>query len=134
MPLQPVVHIERWGITTHPGCPESEPCLRGIVTGHPRFPGEQTIRSTSPIQETRAGRVVTLSGTVYELGKPAPDAFRAAFGIRREFAYLVLLLWFVSSSCQDVPLAVASTPEEPRTVAPSLALTAFLEGPKKLIQ
>lgn len=134
MSQQPIVHIEHWGITTHPSYPDSEPCLRGVVTGHPRFPDEHTILSTSPIQELRAGRVVTQSGTIYELGKPHPEAFSTAFALRREFAYLVLLLWFVSTTCPNAPPAVASTPEEQRTPAPVLAFAALPDGKKTSIQ
>lgn len=67
----------------------------GRAYGHPRFAdGERVI--TSPIVELRDGRVVTHSGTFYELGQVDLNALTDAFAINREFAYLVLLLCLIS--------------------------------------
>jgi hypothetical protein len=119
-----IVYIDNWGITANPHYPTSEPCLCGIVTGHPDFQDGDPITASSPIQELRAGRVVTLSGTVYQLGKPHPNALSDAFMIKREFAYLVLLLCFIAPVGSGVPPAVAPRPAEPGTAARVLAFAA----------
>jgi hypothetical protein len=119
-----IVYIENWGITTHPHYPDSEPCLRGVVTGHPRFRDGGIIISTSPIRALRAGRVITLSGTVYQLGKPDPNAFSEAFAIKREFAYLVLLLFFLSSHDPSTSPPAAPQAREPGSSAPVVAFAA----------
>lgn len=115
-----IVYIENWGITTHPDYPASEPCLRGVVTGHPRFQDGEHITDSSPIRELRAGHVVSLLGTVYELGKPDPNALGDAFAVNREFAYLVLLLCFITAPDPKIPPAVA--PHSPAASPSGLAL------------
>ena len=126
-----IVLIENWGITTNPDYPASEPCLRGVVTGHPRFLDGGFIPATSPISELRAGRVVTSSGTVYQLGRPDPDAVNAAFVIRRDFAYLVLLLCFISCQGPSMPPATAPYPTESGAAAPVLAFAASSRSGRK---
>lgn len=46
--------------------------LTGKVFDHPRFTDGETVTTTS-ITGKREGKVVTLSGSEYELGTPAPD-------------------------------------------------------------
>jgi hypothetical protein len=111
------VYLERWGVTKHPRHPACEPCLRGLVYGHARFRDGESVIS-SPIKELRNGRVVTRSGTVYQLGKPAPKALDEAFGINREFAYLVLVLCCISPS--DPGMAPAMVPRSPQTRSATL--------------
>jgi hypothetical protein len=126
-----IVLIEDWGITTNPDYPASEPCLRGVVTGHPNLLDGDRIPSTSPIRELRAGRVVTSSGRTYQLGKPDPNAVSAAFAIRREFAYLVLLLCFISLQGPGMPPAAPPYPAEPSATAPVLAFAASSRNGRK---
>lgn len=45
--------------------------LRGDVYGHPRFPDGYRV-TTTRIVGTRDGRIVTRSGSHYELGDPQP--------------------------------------------------------------
>jgi hypothetical protein len=51
--------------------------------------------------------VVTKTGTVYQLGKPDPNALAAAFAINREFSYLVLVLCCIPLVDPGTPPAIA---------------------------
>jgi hypothetical protein len=127
VPDRSVVYLENWGVTTHPHYPVSEPCLYGVTNGHPRFRDGETIGSSSPIRELRDGRVVTKSGTVYQLGKPDPNALAAAFAINREFSYLVLVLCCISLRDSGMPPVLA--PQAPHAGSATLivALASFSE-------
>jgi hypothetical protein len=122
-----IVYLDHWSITTHAHYPATEPCLRGVAFGHPHFGDGERIPATSPIRELRAGRVVTLTGTVYELGRPDPNAASKAFALSREFAYLTLLLWFVSLQDPGAPPSITSQPPEP---GPAPLVLAFAATPK----
>lgn len=124
MPEDNVVYLEDWGVTKHPRYPISEPCLRGIPSDDPRFIGGDGAITTSPIRELRDGRVVTESGVVYQLGKANPNALSDAFNISREFAYLVLVLYCVSSKDPGIPPVVTPRSPAPAHSAVVLAFAA----------
>lgn len=124
MPEPIVVYLENWGVTTHPHYPASEPCLHGVTRGHPRFRDGETITSSSPIRELRDGRVVTKSGTVYQLGRPDPNALAAAFSINREFSYLVLVLCCISLQDPGMPPVIAPQARQAGSAMPVVAFAA----------
>jgi hypothetical protein len=122
-----IVYLENWGVTQHPRHSISEPCLQGIPVHDQRFIGGDATITTSPIRDLRDGCVVTESGGLYKLGKSNPNALSDAFNIRREFAYLVLVLHALSSEVPGTPPAVSPQPLEP---APSALVLAFAASPK----
>lgn len=71
------IRLERWAVVDSqpfdvfraPEC--AVPCLRGEVFGHPRHPNGTRV-TTSPIVGRDGDRVVTASGSVYELGEMEP--------------------------------------------------------------
>lgn len=60
--------LENWVV----GMPDGHQRLNGDVFGDPRFQDGATI-TTSPISHVANGRVVTMSGSEYELGAPRKD-------------------------------------------------------------
>jgi hypothetical protein len=68
--------------------------------------------------------VVTKSGTVYQLGKPDPNALAAAFAINREFSYLVLVLCCISLQDPGMPPAIAPQPRQAGSATLVVALAA----------
>jgi hypothetical protein len=69
--------LDNWCLVAHnryPGTSPESPIRRlcGKVFGHPRIDDGYEIM-TSPIVGLRDGKVVTQSGTAYELGAPADD-------------------------------------------------------------
>lgn len=72
-----MARIEKWAVVvdnqSHYRAPElRRHFLTGEVHDHPRFKEGDEITTTS-IQGKREGKVVTLSGSEYELGVPHPD-------------------------------------------------------------
>lgn len=65
--------LENWSVLVDHDGPNRY--LKGVVSGHPRLPDGAEIRSTS-IQGRRETRIVTLSGSEYELGTPDPQYLR----------------------------------------------------------
>jgi hypothetical protein len=68
--------------------------------------------------------VVTKSGTVYQLGKPDPNALAAAIAINREFSYLVLVLCCLSLQGPGMPPAAAQQARQAHSATLVVALAA----------
>jgi hypothetical protein len=79
--------IEHWSLHSRPlgqwQSPEDEGvCLFGSVVGHPRHrDGKEVL--TTPVVECRANRIVTRSGSEYELGTADPSYERCYPGAFR---------------------------------------------------
>ena len=76
------MRIENWSIGTPASDPYTPPemqvtSLSGTVYGHPRFDDGVNI-TTSAIVALKGGRIVTRSGSEYELGQPHPE-YEAAY-------------------------------------------------------
>jgi hypothetical protein len=130
VPETSFVYLENWGVTTHPYYPVSEPCLYGVASGHPRFRDGETITSSSPIKELRGRRVITRSGTVYQLGKPDPNALTAAFAMNREFSYLVLVLCCIS--LQGPGMTPVRAPQAPEAGSATLVVALVASSERSM--
>ena len=74
--LKNFMKVERWSVVSRTEYgfqpPDSESnCLQGFVTGHPSHADGKAI-TTSRLVGRNADRVVTRSGSEYELGEPDP--------------------------------------------------------------
>lgn len=77
------IKINNWAMVTKSLSPYHAPeqgiqCLNGNVENHPRHEPGKNVDTTEVIGQTAESYIVTRSGSVYELGEPAP-AYEKAF-------------------------------------------------------
>jgi len=66
------MRIENWAVVSIIDCPFTAPALRGQVFGNPRFEDGQYVFTSSIGSKSDQDEVVTMSGSVYELGQASP--------------------------------------------------------------
>lgn len=64
--------LTNWSVSARPSDPYQAPefwgaCLVGEVSGHPRFNDGETITTSLIENQTPDGKIITASGSVYEL-------------------------------------------------------------------